>query len=168
MRRLCTGLIVVPIFLSLALAQVPRDLVGIYTRVTTIGKGGWLQPGTKVTNELIVYEDPDAPGGLSAFVSSVAPDAVRCAVHGPLGNVTTSGFTVGEKLWDSTCSVSVEREGSDLRITGSADCGLFCGNGGSFASTTYRKICPTVTPEVIAVLEERIWAIDPDYGPACR
>lgn len=155
--------------LPVASAQAPAsDLVGIHTRITTIGGGvGYLDAGEKVTNELIVHEDPATPGQLKAYVSSVATNGISCSAHGKVSDVTATGFTVVDSLMGMSCELTIKREKSGMKITAAKGCNHFCGHGGSFSKANYKRVCNTVSPQVVEELETRQFAIGPDYGPAC-
>jgi hypothetical protein len=160
--------------LPVAAAQAPTsDLVGIYTSITTAGPNpvlGILRPGERVTNELVVYDNlKGKEGSLRAFVKSVTPEGVSCQIEGDVANASATGFTVAEKMFGATCSLTIVRDGNSLRVSASSSqCSKICGDGGSFLPTPYKKLCSTVEPSVLEDMTSRIYAKDPDYGPACR
>jgi hypothetical protein len=160
--------------LSVAFAQAPTsDLVGIYTSTTVAGPNpvlGILRPGERVTNELVVYDNlKGVEGSLRAFVKSVTPEGVSCQIEGDVTKASPTGFTVSERMFGVTCSLTIVREGDNLRVSASSSqCGKICGDGGSFIATPYRKLCSTVEPSVLEDMTSRIYAKNPDYGPACR
>ena len=160
--------------LPVAFAQKPTsDLVGIYTSITTTGPNpvlGILRPGERVTNELVVYDNlKGVEGSLRAFVKSVTPGGVSCQIEGDVTNASPAGFTVSEKMFGATCSLTIVREGDSLSVSASSSqCSKICGDGGSFLPTPYKKLCSTVEPSVLEDMTSRIYAKDPDYGPACR
>ena len=166
--------LVLVVALPVAIAQAPTsDLVGVYTRITVAGPNpvlGILKPGERVTNELVVYDNlKGKEGSLRAFVKSVTPEGVSCQIEGDVAKATATGFTVSEKMFGATCSLTVVREGDDLRVSeSSSQCATICGDGGSFIAAPYKKLCSTVEPSVLEDMTSRIYAKDPDYGPACR
>jgi hypothetical protein len=160
--------------LPVASAQAPAsDLVGIYTSITVAGPNpvlGILRPGERVTNELVVYDNlKGVKGSLRAFVKSVTPEGVSCQIEGDVTKASAEGFTVSEKMFGATCSLTIVREGESLRVSASSSqCSKICGDGGGFIPTPYKKLCSTVEPSVLEDMTSRIYAKDPDYGPACR
>ena len=160
--------------LPVAAAQAPSsDLIGVYTSTTVAGPNpvlGILRPGERVTNELVVYDNlKGVKGSLRAFVKSVTPEGVSCQIEGDVADASATGFTVSEKMFGATCSLTIVREGENLRVSASSSqCGTSCGAGGSFLPTPYKKLCSTVEPSVIEDMTSRIYAKNPDYGPACR
>lgn len=160
--------------LPVAAAQAPTsDLVGVYTSTTVAGPNpvlGILRPGERVTNELVVYDNlKGVKGSLRAFVKSVTPEGVSCQIEGDVANASATGFTVSEKMFGATCSLTIVREGDSLRVsTSSSQCSKICGDGGSFLPTPYKKLCSTVEASVLEDMTSRIYAKDPDYGPSCR
>jgi len=170
------SLLVLALALALPVAAAqdpPADLIGIYTSTTTAGPNtvlGILKTGERVTNELVVYDNlKGVKGSLRAFVKSVTPEGVSCQVEGDVANASATGFTVAEKMFGATCSLTIVREGDGLRIsTSSKQCATFCGSGGGFTATPYRKLCSVVEPSVLEDMTSRIYAKDPDYGPACK
>lgn len=160
--------------LPVTFAQAPTsDLVGIYTSTTVAGPNpvlGILRPGERVTNELVVYDNlKGVEGSLRAFVKSVTPEGVSCQIEGDVANASPTGFTVSERMFGVTCSLTITREGDSLRVSASSSqCGKICGDGGSFVSAPYKKLCSAVEPSVLEDMTSRIYAKDPDYGPSCR
>jgi hypothetical protein len=160
--------------LPVAFAQAPTsDLVGIYTSTTVAGSDpvlGILRPGERVTNELVVYDNlKGKKGSLRALVKSVTPQGVSCQIEGDVAKASPTGFTVSERMFGATCSLTIVREGDSLSVSeSSSQCATICGDGGSFLATPYRKLCSTVEPGVLEDMTSRIYAKDPDYGPACR
>lgn len=159
--------------LPVAVAQAPADFVGIYTSITTAGPNpvlGILKPGERVTNELVVYENlKGKEGSLRAFVKNVTPEGVSCQIEGDVAKTSAEGFTVSEKMFGVTCSLTIVREGDGLRVAASSSqCSKICGDGGSFLAAPYKKLCNTIEPSVLEDMTSRIYAKDPDYGPACR
>jgi hypothetical protein len=159
--------------LPVAAAQTPADLVGIYTSITTTGPNpvlGILRPGERVTNELVVYENlKGKEGSLRAFVKNVTPEGVSCQIEGDVAKASAEGFTVSEKMFGVTCSLTIVREGDGLRVSASSSqCSKICGDGGSFLAAPYKKLCSTVEPGVLEDMTSRIYAKNPDYGPSCR
>ena len=160
--------------LPVAAAQAPpADLVGIYTSITIAGPNpvlGILRPGERVTNELIVYDNlKGKEGSLRAFVKNVTPEGVSCQIEGDVANASETGFTVSEKMFGATCSLTLVRDGDSLRVSeSSSQCATICGEGGSFMTASYRKLCSVVEPGVLEEMTSRIYAKDPDYGPACN
>jgi hypothetical protein len=167
-------LLALALALPVATAQAPTsDLVGIYTSTTVAGPNpvlGILRPGERVTNELVVYDNKKGvEGSLRAFVKSVTPEGVSCQIEGDVAKASPTGFTVSEKMFGATCSLTIVREGDDLRVSASSSqCAKICGDGGGFIPTPYRKLCSTVEPSVLEDMTSRIYAKNPDYGPACR
>ncbi|HEY7800497.1 MAG TPA: hypothetical protein VIA80_17150 [Hyphomonadaceae bacterium] len=157
-----------------ASAQAPAsDLVGIYTSITVTGPNpvlGILRPGERVTNELVVYDNlKGKEGSLRAFVKSVTPEGVSCQIEGDVAKASAEGFSVSETMFGVTCSLTIVREGDGLRVSASSSqCSRICGEGGSFLATPYKKLCSTVEPSVLEDMTSRIYAKDPDYGPACK
>ena len=160
--------------LPVASAQAPTsDLIGIYTSITVAGPNpvlGILRPGERVTNELVVYDNlKGKEGSLRAFVKSVTPEGVSCQIEGDVAKASAEGFVVSETMFGVTCSLTIVREGDGLRVSASSSqCNKICGDGGSFLATPYKKLCSTVEPSVLEDMTSRIYAKDPDYGPACR
>ena len=160
--------------LPVAVAQAPTsDLVGIYTSTTVAGPNpvlGILRPGERVTNELVVYDNlKGVEGSLRAFVKSVTPEGVSCQIEGDVANASKTGFTVSEKMFGATCSLTIAREGDNLRVAASSSqCARICGDGGGFIPAPYTKLCSTVEPNVLEEMTSRIYAKNPDYGPNCK
>jgi hypothetical protein len=167
-------LLTLALALPVAAAQAPAsDLVGIYTSITVTGPNpvlGILKPGERVTNELVVYDNlKGVEGSLRAFVKSVTPEGVSCQIEGDVAKASATGFTVSEKMFGATCSLTIVREGDALRVSASSSqCAKICGDGGVFISAPYQKLCSTVEPSVLEDMTSRIYAKDPDYGPNCR
>jgi hypothetical protein len=160
--------------LPVAAAQdPPAELIGIYTSITTAGPNpvlGILRPGERVTNELVVYDNlKGKEGSLRAFVKSVTPEGVSCQIEGDVTKASGEGFTVSEKMFGATCSLTIVREDDNLRVSeSSSQCATICGDGGGFIATPYKKLCSTVEPTVLEEMTSRIYAKNPDYGPACK
>jgi hypothetical protein len=157
-----------------AFAQAPTsDLVGIYTSITVTGPNpvlGILRPGEPVTTELVVYDNlKGKEGSLRAFVKSVTPGGVSCQIEGDVTKASDTSFTVSEKMFGATCTLTIAREGDSLRVeASSSQCSKICGDGGGFSPVPYKKLCSIVEPSVLEEMTSRIYAKDPDYGPACR
>ncbi len=99
----------------------------------------------------------------------VTHEGLCCQVEGDVAKASAAGFTVSVKMFGATCSLTIVRDGDGLRISASSKpCDTFCGSGGSFIATAYKKLCSIVEPSVLEDMTSRIYAKDPDYGPACK
>jgi hypothetical protein len=155
-----------------AAAQTPPpiDLVGIYVSETKIGSNPALK-GLKnltVTNEFVIYEDPDKPGALRTFVRTSDARGLLCLLEGDVSEAMSGSFTTSETLFGNQCSLKIVRNGDNLVIGERAGCAMhWCKAPSTFSTTPFRKICDVVEPSVREDLGMSLAVIDPDYGPSC-